>query len=77
MSMKVSIPLELWDGDSDAVITTWLVQDGSQVEYKQLVAEIMMEKIQHEIHSPGNGRIAILRHVDEIVGKGDCIAHLS
>ncbi|MFQ3189603.1 MAG: pyruvate/2-oxoglutarate dehydrogenase complex dihydrolipoamide acyltransferase (E2) component [Paraglaciecola sp.] len=77
MSVEVSIPADLWEGDSDAVITTWFVNDGTSVKAKQLLVEVMTEKIQHEIHSPGNGKITILKQVDEVVGKGDCIARVS
>lgn len=74
MTTDVKIPDDLWDTDSEAVITTWFAKDGGSVEKGALLAEIMTEKIQHEIRSPAAGAVSIKKQVDDIVKKGDVIA---
>ena len=41
-----------------------------------LLAEIMVEKVQFEIRAPDAGRLTVLRGVDDIVSKGDVIARV-
>jgi pyruvate/2-oxoglutarate dehydrogenase complex dihydrolipoamide acyltransferase (E2) component len=70
MATEIRIPADLWDGESEAVITVWLVSDGAAVKEGQLLAEIMVEKVQYEIRSPGDGVVAIAKEADDIVRKG-------
>ena len=74
MSIDVIIPLDLWDEDGEGVITSWLASDGSKVEEGALIAEVMTEKIQYEIESPGTGTLKISKEEDEVISKGDVIA---
>lgn len=74
MAVEVRIPVDLWDGDEQAVITSWLAADGSQVDVNALIGEIMVEKIQHELRAPAHGVLAIVKNVDEVVSKGDVVA---
>lgn len=71
---EVKIPMNLWEGDEEAVITSWLVDDGSEVMEEELLAEIMVEKTEHEVTSPGAGVVHIHKETDAIVAKGDLIA---
>lgn len=75
--MDVTIPTTLWDEDSDAVITSWLVSDGAAVKEGDLIAEIMVEKIQHEIHAPKTGTISISQVVEAVVAKGGTIGSIA
>jgi pyruvate/2-oxoglutarate dehydrogenase complex dihydrolipoamide acyltransferase (E2) component len=43
----------------------------------QLVAEVMVEKIQYEIHSTADGIISIISEADDVVNKGSIIAEVS
>lgn len=74
--MDVTIPTDLWDEDSDAVITSWLVSDGAQVNEGDLVAEIMVEKVQHEVKAPASGTISISQPVEAVVAKGSVIGSI-
>lgn len=73
MSNQISIPEDLWEEDTEAVITSWLVSEGASVSKGTLIAEVMCEKVQYEIEAPAAGVIKILKEVDEIVSKGDVI----
>ena len=77
MKTEIIIPADLWDTDSEAVITTWFAKEGSTVTQGALLVEIMTEKIQHEIEAPASGTLHILSDVDDIVDKGDCIGTIT
>ncbi|WP_206086553.1 lipoyl domain-containing protein [Ollibium composti] len=74
--MRHNLPNDLWDGDQEAVITNWLASDGTAVEAGSLIAEIMVEKIQYEIHAPATGVITLVKQADDVVAKGDVIARI-
>ena len=77
MATDIIIPNDLWEEDEDAVITTWLVNDGSTVEEGALIAEIMTAKVQYEINAPASGRISITEEADAVVPKGGVIGTIS
>lgn len=77
MAIDIAIPTDLWEEDAEAVITSWLASDGAQINEGDLIAEIMVEKIQHEIRAPAGGALSIARGADEIVAKGDVIGAIS
>ncbi len=76
MTTDITVPEDLWEGDTEGVITAWLVDDGAEVEQGDLVAEVMVEKAQYEIESPATGRLNIAKGEDEVVAKGTTIARL-
>ena len=47
----VVVPGDLWEDNSQAVITTGLARDGADVRASDLIAEIMVEKAQFEIRA--------------------------
>lgn len=77
MAMDVKIPTDLWEEDTEAAVTSWLVPDGAAVSEGQLIAEIMVEKVQYEIKAPGAGTIKIGVPVEAVVAKGGTIATIS
>lgn len=42
----------------------------------QVIAEIMVQKIQHDILAPASGSLSILKDADEVVAKGDLIGQV-
>lgn len=74
---SVTIPTDLWEEDTEAVITTWLVSDGTAVSEGQLIAEIMVEKVQHEVRAPASGTIKIGQPAEAVVAKGGEIATIT
>lgn len=72
----VVVPSDLWENDTQAVITTWLARDGADVRAGDLLAEIMVEKAQFEIRASEAGRLTVLRVADDVVSKGDVIARI-
>ncbi|MBY4675024.1 biotin/lipoyl-containing protein [Marinobacterium arenosum] len=76
MSTEVRVPENLWDEDNEAVITAWLASDGGQVEQGEVIAELMVEKIQYELEAPASGTLQIGKDVDEVVAKGDLVGQI-
>ncbi|TFH87278.1 biotin attachment protein [Billgrantia azerbaijanica] len=74
MTTDIRVPEDLWEGDTEGVITAWLVDDGAEVAQGDLVAEVMVEKAQYEIEAPISGRLGIAKPEDEVVAKGTVIA---
>ena len=75
--MDIKVPSDLWEDDAQAVITTWFVSDGGNVSQGTLIAEIMVEKTQFEIHAPGSGSLSISQPVETVVSKGSVIGEIS
>lgn len=73
----VKVPTDLWEDDNQAVITAWLVDDGATVNAGDLLAEIMVEKTQHEITAATAGTIRFTKQIDDVVNKGDVIATIT
>lgn len=77
MSTDVVIPSDLWeDDDQETAVSSWLVDDGAEVEEGSIIAEIMTEKTQHEITAPASGTVEIVQAVEEPCKKGDVIARI-
>ncbi len=74
MSTDVIIPKDLWEEDSEAVITSWLASNGGSVSEGEVIAELMVEKIQHELAAPASGKLSISKDIDDVVAKGDVVA---
>ncbi|MGH1432606.1 MAG: biotin attachment protein [Neptuniibacter sp.] len=70
----VIVPVDLWEEDSEAVITSWLASDGGDVTEGDVIAELMVEKIQYELVSPATGALKIIKDVDDVVEKEQLIA---
>jgi pyruvate/2-oxoglutarate dehydrogenase complex dihydrolipoamide acyltransferase (E2) component len=77
MTNPITVPMDLWEEDEEAVLTAWLVDNGSQVVTGQLVAEVMFEKISYEISSTCDGTISLISQEDDVVQKGSKIAEVS
>lgn len=77
MSIDVLIPNDLWEEDEEAVITSWLVSDGSEVAEGDILAELMVQKIQCELIAPASGTLSIQKEIDDVVAKGDCVATIA
>lgn len=73
MATDIVIPEELWDGDEETVVSTWLTSDGANVESGALIAEIMTSKVQYELYAPATGVIRIKEKADAVVSKGAVI----
>ncbi len=76
MSVNVTVPNDLWDGELEAVITNWLVNNEASVAAGDPVAEIMVEKAQFEIAAPASGKLRITANANDIISKGAIIGYI-
>ena len=76
--VPVSVPEDLWErqGDEEAVLVGWLVQDGAAVAEGAVIAEIMVDKVTLDVAAPASGRLAIVTPVDARIHLGDVIAKI-
>lgn len=74
MSKEIIIDANYWQGDGEAVITTWYFEEGDRVSQGDVIAELMLEKVQMEIDAPETGTLRIKMPAEEPVKKGDIIA---
>ena len=72
----IIVPDDLWEEDVEGVLLAWLLDEGDEVEAGDVVAEIMVEKIQFEVRSPADGVLKPLKEPDDPVARGDVIAEL-
>ncbi|WP_020398621.1 lipoyl domain-containing protein [Kordiimonas gwangyangensis] len=72
--MQIKIEDDFWQGDDEAVITAWLVDDGAEVAEGDVVAEMMLAKVQMEIEAPCSGVIHIEMEAEVPLKKGMVIA---
>lgn len=76
-AMEITVPLDLWESDDEAVITVWFAKGGAAVSAGDLLAEIMVVKTQHEIRAPIDGVLTIVHDTDAVVSKGAVIARIA
>ena len=69
----IIVPHDLWEGDDEGVIVTWVYANGALVEQGKLITELMVEKAQLELFAPMSGRLNILLPADTVVRKGAVI----
>ncbi len=76
MSVDVAIPVGLWEDEQEGVIGTWYYADGETVKKGQVLAEILTEKVAHDIESPIDGKLKILVAEEGTVTFGQAIAQI-
>lgn len=74
--MDIKIPEDCWEEDAEGVISSWLYTGGDAVEAGAVIAEIMVEKVMHEIEAPTDGTLVHLIAEEETVSKGAVIGRV-
>jgi len=67
---------DMWDSDDDGVVTTWLYSDGALVKEGDVIAEVMVEKVEMEVVAPASGTLRISAKAEDVVSKGGSIGHI-
>lgn len=77
MAIDVVIDADLWEEDAEGVISCWLFDDGEAVAKGDILAEILVEKVTHELEAPEAGTLKIIAPAEEQpVSKGDKVAEI-
>lgn len=58
------------DSGDDGVVTAWFVDEGSRITAGQLIAEVQVEKVAQDVHSPCDGFVHGLVAFNEPVPQG-------
>ena len=74
--MDIQIPEDCWEEDADGVISSWLYDDGDSVDAGDIVVEVMVEKVMHELEAPASGTLKQLAEEEQTVSKGAIIGRV-
>lgn len=77
MSADIIIPLDLWEGDAQGIISAWLYGDGEAVPAEAVVAEVMVEKVSHDLVAPLAGTLQILVPEEEPFDRGAVVGRVT
>ncbi len=77
MSIEVVFPeVSKNNPKTQGVVATWFVSDHDQVSQGQLLAEVQVDKIDVEVHSPSDGIIKIIAEEGTELTQLDVIAYI-
>lgn len=74
--MDVVVDQTILGTETEADISEWLVEDGSQVTQGQSVAELETSKVQVEVPAPAAGTITFLAAEGDVIEPGAIIARI-
>ena len=75
-TIEVLMPIITTEGDQ-AVITAWMIDDGSTVREGQLIAEAQAEKVAVDIEATGAGVVTRLVAINEPVTQGSPVCRIA
>lgn len=75
--MDVIVGQELLGTETEADLSEWLVEDGSEVTAGQAIAELETSKVQVEVVSPATGTITYVAAEGDVVEPESIIARVS
>jgi len=73
----ITIGSDMWDGEDEGVLNTWLYANGAQVNEGDIVAEIMVEKVEMEVLAPASGTLTIVAEPESVIAKGSVIGSIA
>lgn len=76
MSDVLFPPLSKENPESEGVLATWYVTDGSAVTADQLIAEVQVDKVSAEVLAPRAGTVRLLVEEEAAVKQGTPIAQI-
>ncbi|MFC3053321.1 lipoyl domain-containing protein [Kordiimonas pumila] len=74
--MDIQIPADFWEEDVEGVISSWLYDDGDTVEKGDVIVEVMVEKVMHELEAPASGILKQLVAEEEPAAKGSVVGRI-
>lgn len=72
----IRIADDQWDEDIPGSLLSWIYEDGAEVEAGDVVAEIMVEKLQVELDAPARGRLVRAKAEGDLVARGEVIGRI-
>jgi pyruvate/2-oxoglutarate dehydrogenase complex dihydrolipoamide acyltransferase (E2) component len=75
--MDVVVDQTILGSETEADISEWLVEEGSQVNQGQALAELETSKVQVEVTAPTAGIITFLAAEGDVIEPGAVIARIA
>jgi len=76
-AIAIVIGATQWEGEQEeGVISNWFFADGAAVKAGQVIAEIMVEKVEMELFAPESGILRILMESQSIIVRGSKIGEI-
>lgn len=75
--MDVIVGQELLGTETEADLSEWLVEDGSEVTAGQAIAELETSKVQVEVLSPASGTLTYVAAEGDVLEPETIIARVS
>ncbi len=75
MAIDILMPVIGAEGD-EAVVTAWMVDEGTRVKPDQLIAEVQAEKVSMDVEAPAAGVVRGLVPINEPVAQGSPICRI-
>jgi 2-oxoglutarate dehydrogenase E2 component (dihydrolipoamide succinyltransferase) len=72
--VDVTVGQELLGSETEADLSEWLVEDGSEVTQGQAIAELETAKVQVEVLSPASGTLSYVAAEGDVVEPETVIA---
>lgn len=76
MTTEVRVADAVFEDGQESVIGTWMYADGEQVSQGAIIAEVMTEKVAHELQAPAAGTLRHLVVEEERIERGQVIARI-
>ena len=75
--MDVVVDQDILGSETEADISEWLIEDGSEVTAGQALVELETSKVQVEVTSPMAGVITLLAAEGDVIEPGAVIARIA
>jgi len=76
MSETVAFPHLSKDEKAEGVLATWFVKTGESVKAKQVIAEVMVDKVSFDVEAPTDGTVTLLVEEEVSIRQGAAIARI-
>lgn len=71
--IEIVVACEIIPQGSEAVLVTWLYENGASISEGEPVAELMLEKATIEVLAPRSGSLRHLKNAEDVVKAGDIL----
>ena len=76
MSQTIEFPHMSKVESAEGILATWFVKNGEQVKAKQVIAEVMVDKVSLDVEAPIDGKVTLLVEEEASVRQGTPIARI-
>ncbi|MDQ0864535.1 lipoyl domain-containing protein [Arthrobacter globiformis] len=75
--MDVVVGQDILGSETEADVSEWLIEDGTQVTEGQALAELETSKVQVEVVAPTSGTITLVAAEGDVIEPGAVIARIA